>query len=219
MTAVLVLLYNLIKGTISVEVVTNASGMVSLMIALTSSSLPLLACEWRKEIATAFTFSSFIFSAISLICCLLMPASTSPVLKVLSDTGSLSSLGTSAGGEMYLLSNKCFLLLTPLLICRMSLKPSVVSSAVLAPLPDKTAFVVTVVPCTIRSVFSSSSQRLIFKRSANPFRPLTTPIEGSFTVVELLFICCFLLPDSINNKSVNVPPTSIPITCPIIFTP
>src|SRR6195952_3989040 len=90
--------------------------------------------------------------------------------------------------------------------CRICLKPVVVISPTRAPLLSSTAFVATVVPCTMfcssdGSIPASAQMRL---------RPVSTPSEGSAGVEGVLTRNCLSSESLTRNRSVNVPPTSTP---------
>ncbi len=88
--------------------------------------------------------------------------------------------------------------------------PSVVSSPTLAPLCSSSALVATVVPCTMRSVCASSAPRATPSISASRSSPAITPIEGS-SGVDATFAKVDRPASSTATRSVNVPPTSMPI--------
>ena len=89
----------------------------------------------------------------------------------------------------------------------MSPKPAVTSIPVTAPRRSMTAFVTSVVPCTI-SVTEPISMRLSATSAATP---ASTASEGSCGVVKRLWIA-MRPPDALlSAKSVKVPPMSTPI--------
>src|SRR3990172_698021 len=88
--------------------------------------------------------------------------------------------------------------------------PFVFSSPVRAPFLVNTAFVATVVPCTISSTRPRNSSSSKSWCPAISFKPFRSPIDGSRGVESTLYTSH--VPDeSISKKSVNVPPTSTPI--------
>src|SRR3990172_2326686 len=92
----------------------------------------------------------------------------------------------------------------------MSRWPSVVSMPTFAPLRSSSALVATVVPWTMRSVASSRERRSLASSTARRPRPSMTPMDGSSGVEADLAIVT--RPSrSTATRSVNVPPTSIPM--------
>src|SRR5438445_2749818 len=92
----------------------------------------------------------------------------------------------------------------------MSRCPSVVSTPTRAPLRSTRAFVATVVPCTRRSVSASNPGR---SRPTSPARrpsPSMIPRDGS-SGVEADLARATRPASSTETRSVNVPPTSMPI--------
>src|SRR5690554_828624 len=100
----------------------------------------------------------------------------------------------------------------PRRISSASRTPSVVSSALFAPVCVSVAFVVTVVPCTIVSIVGAKASSVIggCMLAAMSTRPSTTAIDGSAGVDSVLKIAGSA-PSRVTTKSVKVPPTSIPI--------
>ena len=90
--------------------------------------------------------------------------------------------------------------------CRICLKPCVVISPTVAPLPSSTALVATVVPCMMPSMSpgATSAKRQILSM------PASTPTDGSAGVDGVLTRTWRLVRSSNSNRSVNVPPTSTP---------
>ena len=100
----------------------------------------------------------------------------------------------------------------PRRISSASRTPSVVSRAHLAPREVSVALVVTVVPCTMVSMAAARSRSASGGSiaAAMSARPLTTAIEGSAGVESVLKMRGGA-PSRATTKSVNVPPTSMPI--------
>src|SRR5262245_61978502 len=92
----------------------------------------------------------------------------------------------------------------------MSRWPSVVSMPTVAPFRSSNALVATVVPCTIRSVSARNRRRSSETSAASKSSPSITPIEGS-EGVEADFANVTCPSSSTATRSVNVPPTSIPM--------
>src|ERR1051326_2541344 len=88
--------------------------------------------------------------------------------------------------------------------------PSVVRSATFAPFRSRSALVATVVPWTMRSVRASSVARSRPSVLARSVRPSINPSEGS-AGVEALFAMTTRPDSSTAARSVNVPPTSMPM--------
>src|SRR5262252_6146118 len=88
--------------------------------------------------------------------------------------------------------------------------PSVVSRPTVAPLRSSSAFVATVVPCTIRSVRASRPVRSVPHSAASRPSPSIKPSDWS-RGVDAHFAMTTRPPSSTAARSVNVPPTSIPI--------
>ena len=98
----------------------------------------------------------------------------------------------------------------PRRIFNMSRNPLVVRNAVFAPFPVNTAFVVMVVPWTMDSISDRNVPRFLSRSSAAFCSPLNTPCSGLEGVVGVLYTRATpSLP--VTRKSVNVPPTSMPI--------
>ena len=91
-----------------------------------------------------------------------------------------------------------------------SRKPWVVSSPVLAVAPVSTALVVTVVPWTMRCTPARNASSGLPSAVAISSSPAMTATDGSSGVDRTLKMRPAPLP-SLNRKSVNVPPTSMPI--------
>src|SRR5215212_975008 len=91
-------------------------------------------------------------------------------------------------------------------MARASLKPSVVSSAILAPLRSIRAFVTSVVPWTIVPTCRASTP----SRPSNSASPLSTPSDGSSGAVRTLPTARLPVSSSIRTISVNIPPMSTP---------
>ncbi len=87
------------------------------------------------------------------------------------------------------------------------MKPRVVSRPVGAPRRSMTAFVQSVVPCTIESTDGSGTRWSGEQRRATPAR---TASDGSCGDVSSLAKCIVPVVSSTSTKSVNVPPMSTP---------
>src|SRR5262249_5010310 len=92
----------------------------------------------------------------------------------------------------------------------MSRWPSVVSMPTVAPLRSSKALVATVVPWTISSVSARNRVRSSDTSAASKSSPSITPIDGS-EGVEADFASVTRPWSSTATRSVNVPPTSIPM--------
>src|ERR1700722_982553 len=88
--------------------------------------------------------------------------------------------------------------------------PSVVSRPTFAPLCSSSALVATVVPCTMRSVFSNNAASVSPNILANCSSPAITPTDGS-SGVEAIFASVEIPSPSTATRSVKVPPTSMPM--------
>jgi hypothetical protein len=86
----------------------------------------------------------------------------------------------------------------------------VVSSATRAVRRSSSAFVATVVPCTRRSVISSTSRSVRCSSAARLASPSSTPSDWSAGVVAAL--ASTVAPSApMQTTSVKVPPTSTPM--------
>src|SRR5688572_30794948 len=92
----------------------------------------------------------------------------------------------------------------------MSRWPSVVSRPTFAPLRSSRALVATVVPCTMRSVLRRSPSRSVPHSAASSPSPSSRPSDWSCGVEAHLAMTTRPV-SSTAARSVNVPPTSIPI--------
>ena len=97
----------------------------------------------------------------------------------------------------------------PRRICRASRKPWVVSRPVFAVAPVSTAFVVTVVPWTMRCTPARNASGVFPSAAAISASPAMTASDGSSGVDSTLKMRP--APPPLSRKSVNVPPTSMPI--------
>jgi hypothetical protein len=90
--------------------------------------------------------------------------------------------------------------------CRICLNPAVVIRPTRAPLLSSTAFVATVVPCTMLRNSAGEIPASLQMR----LTPASTPSEGSAGVDGVFTRNCRSSESLTRNRSVNVPPTSTP---------
>ena len=138
--------------------------------------------------------------------------SSRPSQSIRSATVWLKARGTRGAGGAHLELNCSSR--TPRRINRTSRNPSVVIKPVLAPRPTSTAFVVIVVPCTMRMTVERKSPSPSPALPASFSRPSNTPLEGSSGVVNV-FSTTVLPSACTRTQSVKVPPTSMPIKEPV----
>ena len=197
------------------EADTYASGIASRTMRSASISWSGFRNENRKHIATESTPSDFRYST------LLLRSSTSrsrlalPLESTRSVTPTRRYLGAS--GSTWSILRLYLSSLSPSLISSRSRNPSVVISPTFAPFLSTSVLVATVVPCMTTCAFSSSPRASIPIDEASPSIPLSTPSDGSSGVVGVLNATGAESPASIATRSVNVPPTSIPILNPRIL--
>ena len=194
--------YSRISGETSQDKVTGTFGSRCASAAPTRRSCSGLVKLCRKPTATASTRSAARISIAPATLDSSSGVSTLPCASMRSRTGSRSRRGTSGGGRSILTSycSKRF----SWRISTTSRNPSVVKSAVLAPLRSISALVASVVPWMIKpTALGSTPAAAVTWRTA-----ASTPSSGARGVVRI-FAVKRASPTS-SATSVNVPPMSTP---------